>query len=237
METITKIKEAAARNGIDFLGIADLSPAHAEILRQGGELIASYPLAISVGIALLNTIVDQLPQRAERAVAINYLHHSYDLVNRRLDLFTSQVSSMLQREGYGALPIPAARRVNVTRLEAAFSHKLAAHLAGLGWIGKCCLLVTPQAGPRVRWATILTDAPLQATGTAMPEQCGSCTQCVEICPVQAFTGEPFRENEPREKRYDASKCDRYFISMKNKDLETAACGLCLYVCPHGRKKN
>jgi epoxyqueuosine reductase QueG len=235
MDTIKKVYEAAGMLGTDFFGIADLSPAYGEILRQGGEVIASYPLAISVGITLLNSIVDQLPQRSERAVAINYLHHSYNLVNHRLDLFTSQVSSLLQREGYRALPIPAARRVNTAQLEAAFSHKLAAHLAGLGWIGKSCLLVTPQAGPRVRWATILTDTPLQATGMAMQEQCGSCAECVEICPVQAFTGEPFRAGEPREKRYDASKCDRYFTSMKNKDLETAVCGMCLYICPHGRK--
>jgi epoxyqueuosine reductase len=235
MEMIKKVKETGAIWGIDFFGIADLSPAYDEILRQGGAVIASYPLAISVGITLLDSIVDQLPKRAERAVAINYLHHSYDLINKRLDFFTSQVSSLLQREGYRALPIPASRRVDATRLEAAFSHKLAAHLAGLGWIGKCCLLVTPQAGPRVRWTTILTDAQLQATGTVMPEQCGSCTKCVQICPVQAFTGEPFRAEEPREKRFDASKCDRYFTSMKNKDLETAVCSMCLYICPHGRK--
>ena len=40
------------------------------------------------------------------------------------------------------------------------SHKLVAHLAGLGRIGRSCLLLTPGAGPRVRLATVLTNAPL-----------------------------------------------------------------------------
>ena len=141
---------------------------------------------------------------------------------------------MLQREGHQALPIPASKRVDNERICAAFSHKLAAHLAGLGWIGKSCLLVTPEEGPRVRWATVLTDAPLPVTGKPMDGRCGKCNRCVEICPVQAFTGAAFRASEPREKRYDAGKCDRYFAAMRDKDAQLAVCGLCLYVCPYGR---
>ncbi|MBN1424522.1 epoxyqueuosine reductase [Candidatus Fermentibacteria bacterium] len=102
---------------------------------------------------------------------------------------------------------------------------------GVGWIGKSCLLVAPEAGPRVRWETFLTDAPVQVTGEPIEDRCGSCSQCVEVCPVQAFTGEPFRVSEPREKRYDARKCDSYFATMKAADAERGVCGLCLYVCP------
>jgi epoxyqueuosine reductase QueG len=139
----------------------------------------------------------------------------------------------LQREGYRAMPIPASKRVDDERICAVFSHKLAAHLAGLGWIGKSCLLVTPEAGPRVRWITVLTDAPLTSTGEPMATRCGSCRQCVDICPVQAFTGEPFRDHELREVRYDARKCEQYFDALKNPD-KPAVCGMCLYVCPHAR---
>lgn len=222
--------------GADFVGVADLSLAHDAILAQGGPVIAAYPRAISVGIGLLHTIVDQLPNRADRAVAFSYQYHSYDLINQRLDLLISQVSRFLQREGYRALPVPASKRADDERICAAFSHKIAAHLAGLGWIGKSCLLVTPEIGPRVRWATVLTDAPLRVTGEPTAANCGDCNQCVEICPVQAFTGEPFRASEPREKRYDAGKCDSYFAEMKEKDSELAVCGLCLYVCPHGKRQ-
>jgi epoxyqueuosine reductase QueG len=237
MDLSQRIKELAETWGADFYGVADLSPAHDAILGQGGPVIAAYPRAISVGIVLVHAIVDQLPHRANRAVAMNYRHHNYEVINQRLDLLVSRVSSLLQREGHQALPIPAAKRVDNERICAVFSHKLAAHLAGLGWIGKSCLLVTPQEGPRVRWATILTDAPLPATGEPMEERCGNCMRCVEICPVQAFTGEAFHASDPREKRYDAGKCSRYFAAMKEADAELAVCGLCLYVCPHGKHGN
>ncbi|MEN6592669.1 MAG: hypothetical protein ABFC12_05445 [Methanobacterium sp.] len=36
---------------------------------------------------------------------------------------------------------------------------------------------------------------------------------MDICPVNAFTGEPFREDEPREVRYDARKCQEYLGQM------------------------
>lgn len=71
----------------------------------------------------------------------------------------------------------------------------------------------------------------------MEERCGSCNQCVDICPVNAFTGEAFLASDPREKRFDAGKCDRYFAAMKKKDAELAVCGLCLYVCPYGKQRN
>jgi epoxyqueuosine reductase len=237
MDMNHRIKEIAETWGTDLCGVADLSLAHDAILAQGGPVIAAYPRAISFGIVLPHTIVDQLPHRTNRAVAVSYRHHSYEVINQRLDFLVSRVSSLLQREGYHALPISAAKRVDDERLCAAFSHKLAAHLAGLGWIGKSCLLVTPEEGPRVRWATVLTDAPLPVTGKPMEERCGGCNECVEICPVHAFTGEVFRASEPRERRYDASKCDRYFIAMKRKDAELAVCGLCLYVCPYGKQRN
>ncbi len=235
-ELVQRLRETAQTWGADFFGVADLSPARDAILAQGGPAMAAYPWGISVGIALMHAIVDQLPQRADRAVAMGYRQHSYDVINQRLDLLTSNLSSFLQREGYRALPVAAARRVDDERLCAAFSHKLTAHLAGLGWIGKSCLLVTPQVGPRVRWSTVLTDAPLAATGEPAEERCGACQQCVEICPVRAFTGQPFRAHEPRESRFDAGQCDRYFAEMKAKDPEIAVCGLCLYVCPYGRRR-
>lgn len=235
MQLDSGIREIAEDLGADFYGVADLASAHDFILRQGGERLAQYPRAISIGVALLSPIVDALPERNDRAVAMEYRHYAYDAVNDLLDSISLRLANCLQRQGYRALPIPASKRAVVdSRIAAVFSHKLAAHLAGLGWIGKSCLLITPVAGPQVRWTTILTDAPLVATGQAMAERCGECRKCVDICPQAAFTGRPFREDEPREARYDASKCERYLKELEQK-IGYGVCGLCLYVCPHGRK--
>lgn len=234
MDLFRELKELADSLGIDYLGVADTAPAVEAIREQGGEMVAGFPRAISIGIILPHSVVNRLPDRRERDVAINYLHHAYDVINARLDQATSRLAALLQRHGYRALPIPAKEHHDDERLCASFSHKMGAHLAGLGWIGKSCLLVTPEVGPRVRWSTVLADASLEPTGEPLDERCGKCRECVEICPVGAFTGRPFNEREPRDVRYDAHACRKYFIELEEAG-GLPVCGLCLYVCPFGRK--
>lgn len=228
------LDELARELGADYFGISDITPAKDFIRKQGGDDVAKYPVAISVGIVLMDTIVDELPRRFERAVAVNYKHHTYDIINLRLDLITSRLSSTIQNDGYKALPIPASERYDDERICAVFSHKLAANMAGLGWIGKSCLLITPEAGPRVRWSTILTNAPLKPTGAPIENGCGDCRDCVDTCPVSAFTGELFNVEDEREVRYDARKCEKYFEIMEEAG-KIPVCGLCIYNCPHGKK--
>ena len=235
MDFNKQIDELALQNEVTYVGVADLAPVHDAILEQGDEVMAGYPYAISLGIVMPNDIVDQLPNRSSRLVALNYMQHSYHIINQRLDVVASLIGSFLQRNGYGVTPIPAAEQYDRERECAAFSHKLGAHLSGLGWIGKSCLLITPEHGPRVRWTSVLTDAPLQPTGQPMQQKCGNCAECVDACPAQAFTGRAFSENEPREARYDAYKCRNYHKSIRQ-EYEFAACGMCIYICPWGRKK-
>lgn len=231
---IDKCLDELARDlGADYYGVADITPAEEYIRNQGGEDVANFPVAISIGIILMDTIVDQLPKRFEKAVAVNY-KHTYDIINLRLDLITSRLGSVLQNEGYNALPIPASERYDDERICAVFSHKLAANMAGHGWIGKSCLLITPEVGPRVRWSTVLTDAPLKPTGNSVENGCGDCSECVDTCPVSAFTGETFRADDVRDVRYNARKCEQYFEIMEEAG-KIPVCGLCIYNCPNGQK--
>lgn len=232
------LREEALALGADFFGLADLDPAREYVEKYGGMMMAQFPRAVSVGVAMPSAIVDQLPRhREDRAAAFAYRTHSYEVLNVRLDQLASRLASTLQRAGYGAFPVRASQPLppaDEEGLHAAFSHKLAAHLAGLGWIGKSCLLVTPEVGPRVRWASVLTDAPL-AVGQPLAEQCGKCTECVDACPPHAFTGRNFRSDEPREARYDAHKCNAYQRESSGY-VGVRICGMCVYVCPYGRKK-
>lgn len=226
------LKEFIMSNKIDYSGVADLSSTKDFIESMGGEVVSKYSKSISVGIRLPDSIVDELPRRSEHEVAASY-RRLYDQTNQRLNVATGKLKSLLEEKGYDAFPVPASERSDDENIAAIFSHKLAAHQAGLGWIGKSCLLITPESGPRVRWATVLTDAPLEVTGEPLSLECGHCTDCVDICPVNAFTGEPFREDEPREVRYDARKCQEY---LGHDVGEWNVCGLCVYICPHGRKR-
>ena len=183
-------------------------------------------------MVLQNNLVDLLLDKDPEG-AILYRHNSYDVVNQMLDQISVRVANELQRAGHSAFPVPASRRTDDKNICGIFTQKLAAHLAGLGWIGKSCLLVTPDHGPWVRWVSILTDAPLLTTGSPLEQQCGGCTACVDICPKHAFTGRSFNRDEPRGARFDAAACDRYFRELEQSG-GVMVCGLCLNVCPHGR---
>ena len=229
-----QIRSLAGSLHTDYFGVADLSPAHDFIHAQGGSRAGRYPRGVVAGIRLQDSVVDLLPEK-DREGAILYRHTAYDVVNTALDQAALRIAHVLQRKGYEAFPVPASKRTDDEHIRGIFSQKLAAHLAGLGWIGKSCLLVTPDHGPRVRWVTVLTDAPLRPTGAPLEQRCGECTACVDICPVHAFTGKPFSPDEPREARFDATACDRYFRKLEKEHGISGVCGMCVWVCPHGRK--
>jgi epoxyqueuosine reductase QueG len=226
------IRRLTLGGGADHFGVADLGVAYDAIMMQGGESIAKFPRAISIGINMPDAIIDLLPHVESIGVAQRY-QSVYLEVNQSLDVIAANVVARLQRENASALAISASRMVDAERLCGSFSHKMAAHLARLGWIGKSSLLITPQVGPRVRWATVLTDAQLEA-GHVVDNQCGGCDRCVNVCPAKAFTGNPFSAGEHRDERFLAGKCTAYREEMKLKMGCSVLCGLCVSVCPHGK---
>ena len=72
-----------------------------------------------------------------------------------------------------------------------------------------------------------------STGEPMEERCGDCRECVDICPAGAFSGRAFSAQEPRDVRFDVQKCSAYFGELAEAG-QPPVCGMCLYICPHGR---
>ncbi len=234
MELIEQVRTVAEACGADFFGVADLTEVGDVILAQGGPSLAGYPRAVSLGIGLSDALVDHLSESRDRTRDALYRYHTHTVVNAILDQCALLAAGCLERAGYRALPVPASLRTDDAGIAGPVSHKLAAHLAGLGWIGRSCLLVTPGRGPRVRWITVLTDAPLAPTGGPSEPRCGECRACVDACPIGAFSGRPFAPDEPREVRFDAAACDRHYRALEEAG-EPAACGICVAVCPWGRR--
>ena len=170
---------------------------------------------------------------------MNYIHHIYNVVNQRLDQAAFSVTGYLMGKGYRAFPVPASQVLSYETYTGLAPHKTAAHLSGLGWIGKSALLVTRNYGPRVRFATVYTDAPLPA-GTPHKSLCGKCRLCVDACPAGAFTGEAFSEDKPRSYIYDAGACNAYMkerrLSLLGKHVFGGNCGLCVQSCHFGKPK-
>lgn len=231
-----ELHKLANNHMVTYFGVADLSAVDPTVIDQSNAGFGEYHYCITMGIALPDDIVDMLPDRLHKYNAsFSYKSFAYDVINQRLDLAASALTSCIHDKGYRVLPIAASGTIDHEKICGAFSHKLGARLCGFGWIGRNCLLVTPEHGPRVRWVSILTDAPLQPTGKGVMEpQCGECTACADICPVHAIKGRTFSENEPRDMRFDAHKCNEYFESGPSAG-KLNVCGMCLYVCPHGRK--
>ena len=228
-----ELEQMAKEQGADLFGVADLATAQNFVCSQGGQYLKKFPRAISIGIRLLDAVVDELHKHEDRAVIFTY-EGLYNSVNSRLDHIALLLAGRIQQADYQAYPIPASQSIDPNRLVGVVSHKLAANLAGLGWIGKSCLLITRNYGPRVRFSTILTDAPFK-TGSPMNEECKDCKACTMICPVEAFIGASFNPSEPRETRFDAHLCDAY-MKKRREALGEDLCGLCVYICPHGRRK-
>ena len=212
------------QNGGDLFGVAGLEPTREFIIAQGGEALGKFPRAVSIGIRLSDMVVDQ-HSPDERLEYSLYWHHVYRVVTPALDFLAQRIQRELQAHSYDALPIPASMPYNTDTLRGILSHKLAAHLAGLGWIGKNCLLITPDFGPRVRFVTVLTDAPLPPE-TPLNRECGKCQTCITTCPTKALKGVEFRATDPLAARFDIWACFEY--------RRTHPCGLCVAKCPLGR---
>lgn len=226
------LRRIAAEGGVDLFGVADLAPAQAFIEEQGGAFVAAFPRAISIAMQLSPAMVEQVANRDSVPNIRTYRFYIYEVINPNLNRVAALLVRRLLQSGHRAYLVPASDTVDSERHRGIFSHKLAAHLAGLGFIGKGCLLVTEEYGARVRFGTVLTDAPLPA-GKPLDRGCGDCNRCVEACPTHALTGVEFRPEDPRDVRFKAELCDRY-MGHREKTMGARACGLCVLACDGGR---
>lgn len=202
--------------------------------------LAAYPFAVSLGRRLDGTVVDAIAGRGPTEA----YYRQYVEVNQALNDLTAEIARALAAAGIPAIPIPATLSDDQLSAEfhrtltPDFSHKMAATCAGLGWIGKTALLVTEAFGPRLRLATVLLAEPLPELVQPVTEsKCGHCILCVERCPARAATGEHWRAGVPRTRLLDAFKCRATCrqITFRNLGREESLCGICLEVCPVGKR--
>ena len=103
-----------------------------------------------------------------------------------------------------------------------------AQKAGLGWLGKHGLLITPKFGSRQRIAAIFTNIdnlPYHNNNKHqwIEEFCNICNKCVRKCPPKAIFDTPIIHPSKRETHIDRSKCLPYFNN-------NYGCSICLKEC-------
>ena len=217
-----KLKEAALSFGADLFGAADVKSARKYFLIEPKEILSDLDYALSIGVRLSDKVIDSLVNEPTMLYSMHYRR-----VNYLLDEVVTRLTGLLQKMGYAALPIPASQVIDFKNQLAHVDHRVVANLAGLGWLGRCGLLVNPEFGARVRYATLLTNAPLEAS-KPNAGSCGECKSCLEICPSNAI----------REKKEDfvRENCTALLKDFSKKPgINQMICGLCVKACkPQGR---
>jgi epoxyqueuosine reductase len=118
---------------------------------------------------------------------------------------------------------------------APLNERTLARLAGLGWIGRNGLLISPTAGSYRFLGFLLSDAPLELRrGAHGEDRCGRCTACESRCPTRAIV----------DRRVLSERCISY-LTIEHRGVIPRAlaerfegwwfgCDLCQEVCPWNR---
>lgn len=155
-----------------------------------------------------------------RDAAARSHHYAMELALTELEETSLRLMYWLEDAGFPALMVPAsASRSKQEELaaEGPLSLTHAAVAAGLGTLGLNGMLLTPQYGPRVLLAAVVTHAPLDPTpgpGRALC-QGESCGRCLLACPGSAVRhfGLDLERCRPYSAPYDYPAFARHVASV------------------------
>ncbi len=181
---------------------------------------------VVVGMAMPLPVVETTPSALHKEL--------YETTNAQLDSLVVELTRYLNRAGYASFPFLRDVYTSMAALRennlAAFGHVPASVYAGLGTIGMNQCVLTPEFGPRVRFASVFTEAEIPPDPMQSEELCIKCGLCARMCPKQAI--------KPREDRvvgdYDKTACLEMAEELVKK--RCFPCGICTKVCPIGRDR-
>lgn len=208
--------------GAKLVGFADMS----------GVEECGYPRAVSVALPVPPHILREIADGPTKSYY--YMYHE---LNNGLNRIVTSGAEYLRERGYSAQPQTTDAVSYDADCRSALPHKTVAVRSGLGWIGKSCLLVTPEYGSAVRISSLLTDAPLACASSVMEPLCGGCDLCRSSCPGQALSGLLWNSAVDRDLIVDTGRCTRKQreLMMARTGIEADICGKCFVVCPYTAK--
>lgn len=239
-EAARLIKAAARYFGAATVGITNLDRRHIHSQERGKEIVfepveepygengklvipdkCKYAIALSVQMSLDNI------QCSPTAISSAGSSMGYS----RCEFLVAGLAEFIRGLGYVAIP-----SVNDLGSSVAIGVD-----AGLGELGRTNRVITPEFGPMVRLAKVLTDIPLaidKPIDFGLLEFCKVCKRCAEACPSKclSFDNEPSFEvkgewNNPGHQAWfeNSPQCLAYWQES------TSGCSICLAVCPWSKK--
>jgi len=210
----------------DIYGVVGLESLAEEIRARALEMLPGAKAIIVMAQELFPEVIRHLKSkgyRGELTLRDTYGSHM-NLVSGRLNWQTYKAIKALHRAGYHGYPLTDGP-FDARFLHGAISYRHLAELAGLGYRGWHSLLITPDFGPRLRLAAVLTDAPLTPSKPDYREEsyCAKCGgACAKICPAGAIKipveGEAYH--------IDQFVCSTYIGA-------SGTCAECVKACPTG----
>jgi epoxyqueuosine reductase len=224
-DLMMSLQDELAQHGARFVACADLRGVPADACQGLAR-------GVGIGAALEAAVIAGIEGGPTPAYAAEY-----ERVNALLNDLARLAAEFLRARGHRAVPLSATvKTLDKATLATPLPHKTTARLAGLGWIGKCALLITRSHGSAVRYNTVLTDAPLPVGIPADVSECGPCTACVDACPAGAPLGRSWQPGMSREELLDAFACcndaRRRAAAL---GLDNVICGICIAACPHTKR--
>lgn len=229
-DLLTLINEVASTYQIDDLGFASVLPL-IDLMRLDGAQTGMFN-----AISLLASFPKEAAHERDDE-DYDELYCAFANANKRLSQAGAEIALTIRSGGYKAWAVPPAKRAVKELGLGALSHKAVARLAGLGWIGRSGLLVSPTYGPRARLTTVLTDAPLSPNGRVLSNGCGDCRICIDSCPNHALRYLDFGDHPTaREDIFDWKACEKGCqIKIPGTDFSVRTCSRCLTSCPIGER--
>ncbi len=207
-EFLNQLGEYAQSFGVNPLEFVKLP--HDLIFNKFGVLFDN---AIILAMEMSKEKIDKAPSQ----VTLNMVFGTYD----ELGIAANNVAFFLREHGYAAqADHPLGGLVLFPPL---------AQKAGIGWIGKHGLLITPQFGPRVRLAAVYTSIEnlpyFEKTDHSwIEEYCKTGGICIKQCPAHAILEESIIHNTGRMTNIKQQECFEYFGQFYG-------CSVCIKVCP------
>ena len=215
MNNSNNIKNFLIKSGASKVGFADV---------RG---MANEFVDLSNGISIILKLPKALIEYVNNENYESYWKAYHSQIEQLTDIALKGEEYIIN-QGYNAFALTMNRNeCDMEKLLSILPYKTIATKAGLGWIGRSALFVTPEYGSAVVLGAILTDMPLKFGTPITDSECDDCTNCQSACPVDAINPQKWNNRLERKDLIDIESCREYIFSQYHDGL---GCTKCMSEC-------